>query len=314
MFGVAICSYYDRQVPPYIPYKFEKFKDNNTISGRGTVDAKGSVATQIIAINNLIAAGEISADDVAVLYVIGEEVGGDGMERANDYAISPESIIFGEPTERKLISGHKGAMKITVRAKGKAAHSGYPWLGRSANEVLIAALTPIITLGEHLPQSAKYGKTTLNVGVMQGGVASNVVAQNASADVQIRIAAGTPQLIIDTVTKAVHEAVRPFLSGPEGGEKQHLQPEDVVEIEFPTTGYGAIDLDHDIPGFDSMPVNYGTDIPHWKVNREGQKRYLYGPGNIFVAHSDHEALTEQELFDAVEGYEKIVLYALGKAN
>jgi acetylornithine deacetylase len=276
------------------------------------VDAKGSVAAQIIALNNLLASSKIDADDVAALFVVGEETGGDGMKAANSLGLRPEAIIFGEPTERKLVSGHKGVLHVTIRAKGRAAHSGYPWLGRSANEVLVAALAPIRTLGDHLPQSDKYGKTTLNIGKITGGVAGNVVAEKAEAELVVRIAAGTPKEVLAKITRAVNHAVKPFLSGPEGGPKEHLKPEDVVQIDSSGEGYGVVDLEHDVPGFDVIPVNYGTDVPNWNVNREGQKRYLYGPGTICVAHSDHEALMEQELFDSVEGYERILLFALGK--
>jgi acetylornithine deacetylase len=245
--------------------------------------------------------------------VIGEETGGDGMKAANSLGLRPHSIIFGEPTERKLVSGHKGVMHVTIHAKGRAAHSGYPWLGRSANEVLVAALAPIRTLGDDLPQSDKYGKTTLNIGKISGGVAGNVVAESALAEIVVRIAAGTPKEVLAAITKTVHRAVRPFLSGPEGGDesREYLRPEDVVEIAASDSAYGPVDLEHDVPGFDVIPVNYGTDVPNWKVSREGQRRYLYGPGTIFVAHSDHEALTEKELFDSVEGYERILLFALG---
>ena len=60
-------------------------------------------------------------------------------------------------------------------------------------------------------------------------------------------------------------------------------------------------------GFDTIVVNYGTDIP----NLYGDyKRYLYGPGDILVAHSDHEQLTKEDLFAAVEGYKKLTLAAL----
>ena len=61
-----------------------------------------------------------------------------------------------------------------------------------------------------------------------------------------------------------------------------------------------------------MIVNYGTDIPNLEKSVDGQKRYLYGPGSILVAHSDHEALSEKELKGAVDGYERLILHALGK--
>lgn len=60
-----------------------------------------------------------------------------------------------------------------------------------------------------------------------------------------------------------------------------------------------------------MVVNYGTDIP----NLQGtHKRYLYGPGSILVAHSDHEHLAARDLFLAVQGYKTLVLNALAKPS
>lgn len=224
------------------------------------------------------------------------------MRLANDLHLTPKTIVFGEPTEAKLVAGHKGNDALTIKAKGKAAHSGYPWLGRSANEVLVAALAAVIELGPHLPRSEKYGATTVNIGKIEGGVAGNVVAESAAATIAIRIAAGEADVVEREITKAVHMAVRSFL-------EEGMRPEDVVELQFSARGYGPIDIDADVPGFDVMTVNYGTDIPWLKKTVEGQKRYLYGPGSIMVAHSDHEALTEEELFGAVEDYQKIILHA-----
>lgn len=295
-----------RKVPPFLPYKYKENGKNTTIFGRGSVDAKGSVATQVIAVNNLLSSKKISPDDVAVLYVIGEETGGDGMRAANDLHLSAKTVIFGEPTEGKLVSGHKGTMRVGMKAIGKAGHSGYPWLGRSANEVMVAALSAIVNLGEKLPKSDKYGTTTFNIGKMTGGVAGNVIAESATADVQVRVAEGTPKMIKQAVAKAVNHAIKDFLV-------DDLKPQDVLELDFSGAGYGPVDIDHDVPGFEVFTVNYGTDIPWLKV-KEGTKRYLYGPGTIFVAHSAEEEVLERDLWSAVEGYERIVLHALGKGE
>lgn len=227
------------------------------------------------------------------------------MRKANDLGIAPKTVIFGEPTEGKLVSGHKGTMQARLTAKGKSGHSGYPWLGRSANEVLVRALAPLIDLGEKLPKSDKYGTTTLNLGKIEGGVASNVIAESATAGIAVRIADGTPKQVQKRITKAVHHAIRDFLEG-------ELEPKDVIEIDFSGKGYGPIELDHDVPGFDVMTVNYGTDIPWLEKTVKDQKRYLYGPGTILVAHSADEKLTLGQLEGAVEGYKKIILHALGK--
>ncbi|KAM3414586.1 putative carboxypeptidase [Cercospora zeina] len=309
---VILSSHIDT-VPPFLPYKSTKHPHNTTIFGRGSVDAKGSVATQIIAANTLLATHQISPNDIGLLYVVGEEVGGEGMKHANDLSLTPSTIIFGEPTELALVSGHKGILSVTLTTYGKSGHSGYPWLGRSANEILVSALAALMHLGTKLPPSDKFGTTTFNLGRIQGGVAANVIAQDASARIAVRIAAGTPDLIKKEITTAIHDAVASYLDDHEEHDAD-VKFSDIIDIDFTGEGYGPIDIDHDVPGFDVITVNYGTDIPWWKKTVQDQKRYLYGPGSILVAHSAKEELTVKDLEEAVEGYQKIVLFALGKGG
>jgi len=62
-------------------------------------------------------------------------------------------------------------------------------------------------------------------------------------------------------------------------------------------------------GFETIVTNYGTDIPSLKG---GHKRYLYGPGSILVAHSDHEHVSISDLVTAVEGYRNIIKALLSR--
>ncbi|KAI9704379.1 MAG: hypothetical protein M1836_007242 [Candelina mexicana] len=275
-------------VPPYYPYKSHFDGHYQQIWGRGSVDAKGSVAAQIQAVINLLSNKELKESDVALLYVVGEETGGDGMRAVNALNMSWETVIFGEPTELKLASGHKGTMGFTLTAHGRAGHSGYPELFVNANSLLIPVLSALENM--EMPSSEKYGKSTLNIGYMQGGAAGNVIPGKATATVQIRIAAGTAQ--------EIRKRVVDLVQGLSGGK---------VEVEFVSEGYGCVDIDADVEGFDVMTVNYGTDIP----NLEGRhKRYLFGPGSILRAHSDHEHLTATDLNLAVDGYQTLILESL----
>ncbi|CAA9962296.1 acetylornithine deacetylase [Pyrenophora teres f. maculata] len=280
-------------VPPYWPYYYNETTD--MIGGRGSVDAKGSVAPMIIAAE---AIREHMQDDISLLFVVGEETGGDGMRAFSEWSERPSSheiIIFGEPTERKLVCGHKGMLGFSLQATGKAAHSGYPWLGVSANDIMVSALGELLKLREHLPWSTKYGNTTMNFGRVQGGVAANVVAETATANIATRLAAGTPDLVRGQIINALQE-VKAFAQ-KEGGD---------LNVEWSSEGYGVVDIDCDIEGFETMTVNYGTDVPNLSGDH---KRYLYGPGSIFVAHSDHEALKRKELEQAVLDYRRLILKA-----
>ncbi|KAI9770691.1 MAG: hypothetical protein M1835_006515 [Candelina submexicana] len=179
-------------------------------------------------------------------------------------------------------------MGFTLTAHGRAGHSGYPELFVNANSLLIRVLSALENM--EMPSSEKFGKSTLNIGYLQGGVAGNVIRGKATATVQIRNAAGT--------AREMRERVVDLVRGVSGGK---------VEVEFASEGYGCVDIDADVEGFDVMTVNYGTDIP----NLEGRhKRYLFGPGSILRAHSDHEHLTATDLNLAVDGYQILIMESL----
>ena len=283
---VLLTSHIDT-VPPF--YRYEH-REHDQLWGRGSVDAKACVAAQIQALQDLLSSRKVSADDVSLLFVVSEETGGAGMLAVNDLNMKWETVIFGEPTELKLASGHKGMLILTIRGFGLAGHSGYPWLGANANHILIPALAALQKLD--LPSSEKYGNTTLNIGEIEGGVAANVMAESALAKIGIRIAAGSAQAIKDKILETI----------------QNVSPDD-LEVTFLGGSYGPVDIDSDVEGFDTITVNYGTDIPNLKGNH---KRYLYGPGSILVAHSDHEHLAAGDLLAAVEGYKRLVLAALSR--
>ncbi|KAK7432926.1 hypothetical protein QQZ08_000397 [Neonectria magnoliae] len=278
---VLVTSHLDT-VPPHWPYE----RHGDVIRGRGTVDAKGSVATQIIAVQALLQEDKIKEGDVGLLYVVGEERGGLGMRQVNELGLSWESVIFGEPTELKLARGHKGGLGFTITAKGKAGHSGYPETGTNAIDSLTHGLAALQRL--ELPWSEDFGNSTLNIGKIEGGVAGNVIPADAYAIGGVRVAAGTPE----SLKKLIETAV--------------LRSDPNLEVEF-TYGIGPVPIDYDCDGFETVILNYGTDIPSLKGKH---KRYLYGPGSILNAHSAHEFLTVSDLEEAVKGYRRLIANSL----
>jgi acetylornithine deacetylase len=260
-------------VPPFIAPRVE----GGRVWGRGACDAKGITAAMICAAERL----RTRDLPVGLLFVVGEETTHDGAHAANTWPTTSRALIDGEPTESTLALGTKGALRLLFRAEGVAAHSAYPHLGRSAIHLLLDALDDVRAL--EFPSDSVLGDTTLNVGVISGGVADNVVAAEAQARVMIRLVSDA-----DVVLARVREAVR-----------GRVEVREVVRV--PPVKLATID------GFPTSVVAYATDVP--ALSAWGTP-YLFGPGSINVAHRDDEHIEIDELRAAVGAYERLAITAL----
>lgn len=264
-------------VPPYIPPS----RSGELLCGRGACDAKGIAASMICA------ADRLRSRDVAValLFVVGEETTHDGAHASNAHPTTSRVLINGEPTENKLAVGTKGAMRIIARATGRAAHSAYPELGRSAIEILVRKLVELQQL--ELPHDELLGSTTVNIGTISGGVADNVVAPWAEARLMARLVASPDETFVRFEQWA--------------GDALALER----SITVPPVRLGTL------PGFETTVAAYATDIPalgNWGTP------YLYGPGSIHVAHTSDEHVRISDLDRAVDDYERIAIGALAQAR
>jgi len=260
-------------VPPYIPPRL----DGDRLWGRGACDAKGIAAAMIFAAERLRARGV----PVALLFVVGEEVTHDGAEAANLVSTTSTILINGEPTESTLAIGTKGAMRFTLRTRGEAAHSAYPQLGRSAITSLVHLLREMENLD--LPRDDQLGETTINIGVISGGIADNVMAPEAEARLMARLVSPP-----DVLTSLLRDWV---------GGRAELETGITVALARLGT----------LPGFPTSVAAYATDIP--KLSSWGRP-YLFGPGSIHVAHRDDEHIELSELRAAVDAYVRIADEAL----
>jgi acetylornithine deacetylase len=256
-------------VPPFFPSREEQ----GLLFGRGSCDAKGIAAAQIAAAERLRAAGERR---FGLLFVAGEERGSDGARIANEQP--PPGVRFlinGEPTDNRLGAATRGVLRVRLKAHGRAAHSSFPELGDSAIDKLLDAL--MVIRGVQLPEDPLLGRTHYTVGLIEGGVAPNVVSPHASAELLFRIVGqGAP--------------VREALAVVEG----------LVGIEH-VLDIPAVHL-HTVPGLETAVFPYTTDVPlltNWGTP------LLVGPGSIHVAHTDEEHVSIDELNAAVGLYETL---------
>jgi acetylornithine deacetylase len=262
---VTLSTHFDC-VPPFFPSRLE----GTRIVGRGSCDAKGILASQVEAVEQLRAGG---VRDVGLLFVVGEERGSDGAEVANVQASGlSRYLVNGEPTDNRLGLATRGVYRVKLRARGRAAHSSYPELGESAIEKLIDVLVRMRSLP--WPSDPDMGTTHYNIGLIEGGVAPNVTPPDAVAEILFRTVGDTDDV------RAVLKAVEPAVT-----------IEDVLE---------ALPIRmHTVPGFETAAFPYMTDIallPRWG------RPLLYGPGSILVAHTDDEHVEIAHLERAVADY------------
>ena len=267
--GVVTLSTHLDTVPPYLAPSLE----NEKLFGRGACDAKGIAAAMLCAAENLSATGEQRVD---LLFVVGEEQGSDGARAANQLPATSKFLVNGEPSESRLASGAKGSLRVTVRTRGRAAHSAYAHLGESAIEPMLQLLPTIKT--QNLPEDPVLGDTTVNIGTIHGGVAGNIVPALCEAEIMFRLVGDV---------KAVKQIVDRWAKGK-------------AEIEYGS--HIPAQKFHVIPGFEVAAVSYTTDIP--LLSKWGTP-LLFGPGSIHVAHTTDEFIDLAELRAAVGAYERI---------
>lgn len=255
-------------VPPWFPSR----EDDGNIYGRGACDAKGIIAAQVFAAEQLRRTGT----PAGLLFVAGEERDSLGAQVANENPRGSKFLVNGEPTENRIALASKGALRVEVTCHGKMAHSAYPELGDSAIDKLLDALQALRSMA--LPENPDIGPSTLNIGIIEGGRATNVIPDLAKAQLLYRLVAPSNELR-ERIARAVGEL----------GEVQFVL--DLPYMRFRT-----------VPGILTMTAAFTTDIP--KLTNWGEP-ILLGPGSIHVAHTNGEYVSKRELNQAVELYVQI---------
>lgn len=266
---VILCTHMDT-VPPY----FAASEDADYIYGRGACDAKGIMASMILAALNLKGEG---VSEIGLLFVVGEETDSVGAKMANSMNVGSEFIVAGEPTENKLGKGHKGLVTLKIVAQGKSAHSAFPHLGESAIEKLLDALQKIRSLD--FGEDEILGKSFINIGTIVGGVAHNVIAEYALSGVSIRSARPSEEIIAKVKTVVKQKAEIEILTQSE--------PQKLFTL----------------PDWEQVVLPFATDIPHLK---NFGRPLLLGPGSALVAHTANEKIAKRQLSDAVDIYQSLV--------
>jgi acetylornithine deacetylase len=269
--------------------------------GRGTADMKGFLALAA----NRVAAADVSAlrRPLALLFTYDEEVGTLGARRFTEtfapMARLPQHVVIGEPTALRVVRAHKGMVRLRLEFTGRAAHSGYPHLGRSAIEPAARAIVALSMLRRELEaERPPHGDAfpdvpfvALNVGTVAGGSAANVIPDRCEIHLGIRV---LPGMTVDDVAARVQAAVAGAVEEPFALEPVSESPAMLLDSDAPI--HRA--LCEAVGQRESHSVMFASDAG-W-LQRAGFVSVLFGPGSIEVAHQSNEFLPVEEFRRAGE--------------
>jgi acetylornithine deacetylase len=264
-------------VPPF----FEPRRDGDILVARGACDAKGSLAAQAIALDTL---GN-NTDEAGLLVLVGEEKGSDGALAANRRPHLAQYLIGGEPTENEFVAGAKGCLRVVLETRGVAGHSSIPESGASAVDPMLDLLADLRALA--MPEHPLFGKTTMNIGLLQAGTAPNVIADSARAEIVFRTGEPVERLLahVQAIAERRGNVAVGYRSDP-------------VSFRCPR-------------GRAAKVVSFACDLPLLPAWGEP---ILVGPGSILEAHAAEERVELSEIEKAVRIYVDLVEALLEKGE
>ena len=276
-------------------------------AARGAADMKGFLA---------LAANRVAAFDTAkathplvLLFTYDEEIGTLGARRFAETGNAgqlPREVIIGEPTRLRVVRAHKGMLRLRLSFTGRAAHSGYPHLGRNAIEPAARAVVALAALQRQLeterpPHAEQFPEVpfaAINVGTIAGGSAVNVIPDRCEAQLGIRL---LPGMSADAFAERVRGTVAAALGDePFGLEQVSLSP---AMIAPPELGVYR-QLRTEMAQTAEHSVMFATD-GGW-LERAGFHCVLFGPGSIEVAHRANEFVPAVELIRAGEVLDAVI--------
>ena len=264
--------------------------------GRGACDTKAFIAATLTAVEGIDL--KKLKKPLALVFTADEEIGCLGAKRlAEARPFAAQYAIVGEPTSLQPMRAGKGYYLAEITVRGREAHSAYPRLGASAIFRAARLIEGIELIAEELKSDQRVGfdppYTTVNVGIINGGSAKNVVAGECRFTFEWRPIPGQKS---DYVLNLVKQAV------------EDLQTQDsdfVCEIDAARTDDSferradspVVQFLEQVSGNASGTVAFGTEAP--SMIALGADAVVFGPGDIRVAHRTGEFVPIDQLYQCV---------------
>lgn len=282
---------------------FQLCQKDDKLFGRGSCDMKGFIAATLAAAPALAAQVRDRPLHVALTY--DEEIGCFGAQHLasllSDHPVTPAIALIGEPTEMRVIEGHKGCYEYSTHFHGLEGHGSAPDLGVNAVEAAVRYVSVLLDLKERLTQWAPQDSpfeppwSTINVGALHGGSAHNVIAARAQVDWEMRPVSSTDADFVKT-------ALRDFCDTELLPQMRAVYPDARIELEIigevagliPTQENEARQIVSELTGANGADVvAFGTEAGIFQAL--GMDVVVCGPGSIAQAHKANEYVSRDQL-------------------
>jgi acetylornithine deacetylase len=282
---------------PTWPDALRLAEKDEKLFGRGACDTKAFIACALTAVETIDL--KKLKQPLALVFTADEEIGCLGAKRLAAAApFNARYAIVGEPTSLQPMHAGKGYCLAEITVRGREAHSAYPELGASAIFRAARLIARIEEIAEELKVDSRAAfdppHTTLNVGLINGGTAKNVVAGECSFTLEWRT---VPGQATNHVLNLVHQAIADHKKSDKEFtcEVNAARADESFEtpLDSPLVKFLA-EVTANAPG----TIAFGTEAP--SMITLGADAVVFGPGNIRVAHRTGEFVPISELKDCVK--------------
>jgi acetylornithine deacetylase len=298
---------------PWSSDPFAMVERDGRLYGRGTCDMKGFIATCLAKLETLARAA--TTHPIHFAFTHDEEVGclgaRDLIEVLRGRERRPAMVLIGEPTEMRVIEGHKGCCEYTVTFTGAEGHGSAPDKGVNAVEYAARYINRLLELRRALiarcPEGSRFDPpyTTINIGGLSGGHAHNVIAGKSVLEWEMRpVDAADQAFVLDDLFTYVGDVLLPEMRAVAAqtdistqviGEVAGLMPMDVNaarDLVFRLTGANRADV-----------VPFGTEAGLFQ--QIGLDAVICGPGSIDQAHKPDEYVALDQLSQSMAMLERL---------